>query len=359
MTVEAATSPSASDLELAIERLREAQRRGIDWLLGAIGPDGAPPPDDRNGWYRVPWTLAFVGEREVAARVMSWVEREALTPAGDLVPGAAQQPFVSAWATYPLSILAQGAWTLERYDTAARLMRTLRDYQAPDTGGAYMERPEARSTRRQCLFPTAQLGLAALMTGHRDVADGAYRWFRALLAAQPELPDRLYTAWEPAGLVTDVPEEDDDAFVVVTDFRRPRQAFYNPGIGAAFLARYFMATGEPTARELMRSLLALSAGGCEEQYDYRESSQICKFGWGSALALEVDPGGDHLRHVVRMAHWYADAQHPDGRWYPSSFRVPNPTLGDALVKTAEHVLWVAMMLTSLAGAQRRGPVARG
>jgi hypothetical protein len=338
-------------------QLREVRRKGIAWLLGHIGEDGEPAAwRSRNGYYRLPWTLAVAGEREAAAQVLSWIERNALGADGDLLQGLPRHPFVSAAATYPLTIIAHGAWVLERYDTALAVMKVLRNsFQDPLTGGAYMERPEARVTGQQLLYPTAQLGLTAMATGQADMAHAVYRWFERLLAAQQQLPERLFTMWGRRGLVTDYTDE--GAFLAVTDFRLPRQAFYNPGISAAFLSRYHMFTAEPRPRELAKMMLGLVARGTPEQFKYAESMQICKFGWGSALAAEIDPDGGHIENVVRMARWYYESQGADGSWCPSPFLVPDPSLADAMQKTAEHTLWVITMLSSLAG-RNRPPVSR-
>jgi hypothetical protein len=336
----------------AAAQLREVRRKGIAWLLDHIGDDGEPAAwQSRNGYYRLPWTLAVAGEREAAARVLSWIERNALSPEGDLLPGLPRHPFVAAAATYPLTIIAHGAWVLERYDTSLAVMRVLRDsFQDPVTGGAYMERPEARATSQQLLYPTAQLGLTAMATGQADMAHAVYGWFDRLLAAQRELPDRLFTMWGPDGLVTSYTDE--DAFLTVTDFRIPLQAFYNPGISASFLSRYYMFAGEPRARELATMMLGLVARGTPEQFNYAQSMQICKFGWGSALAAEIDPDGGHIDNVIRMARWYYESQATDGSWYPSPFLVPEPSVADAMQKTAEHTLWVITMLSALAGWNR-------
>ncbi|MET7993686.1 hypothetical protein ABZU76_22585 [Amycolatopsis sp. NPDC005232] len=238
MTVEVV--PEA-ELETAREGLREVRARGVRWLLDHVGDDGKPAAADlRNGYYRMPWTFALVGEHEVAAQVMSWIERNALTATGDLREGVPREAFTSRWATYPHSLLAQGAWALERYDTALALVDTMRkSFQDPETGGAFMERQEVR-TGRQFVFPTAQLGLAALASGQSDVAQAAFGWFDRLWAAQPELPHVLYASWGPNGLRTVADQEDE--FISRVDFREPRQAFYNPGISAAFLSRYYMVT---------------------------------------------------------------------------------------------------------------------
>ncbi|WP_326834704.1 hypothetical protein VSH64_07210 [Amycolatopsis rhabdoformis] len=340
---------TASSVETAHALLQEVRRKATAWLLDHLGPDGEPDGASvRNGFYRLPWTLASVGERARAAQVLTWAENHALAD-GDLREGPARTPFVTGAATYPLTILAHGAWVLERYDTARALLDTLEaHYQDPETGGAYMERPEARTTGRQLLYPTMQLGLTALATGRVAMADKVFGWFSRLMAAQRELPDRLFTMWSPDGLVT-TPEE----FLTVTDFRVPLQAFYNPGISAAFLSRYHAMTGSPAAKALAQQLLALVGTGTPAQFDHTQSVQICKFGWGSACAADIDPTGDHLANVIRMAQWYSDSQAPDGSWLPSGFLVPEPSVADAMQKTAEHLLWVVTMQASLGGRGRQ------
>ncbi|MBS1861431.1 MAG: hypothetical protein JSS68_06925 [Actinobacteria bacterium] len=341
-----------------IEELRQVRERGRGWLLSKIGEDGEPAAAQvRNGYYRMPYVLAVLGEREAAATVMSWIERNALTADGDLREGVPRDAFVDRWATYPHALLAVGAWMLERFDTALALVETMASgFQDPETGGAYMERPEAR-TGRQFIFPTASMGLAGLTVGRRDVADAVFGWFKRLWDAQPDLPDVLYPSWGPDGLRT-VADRDDEFWTIV-DFRRPRQAFYNPGISAAFLSKYFMVTREPRAKEIATSMLELSANGTDDQYNFHESMQICKFGWGSAMAAEIDPGGPERSHLLRMARWYVESQGEDGSWVPSSFLVAEPNDSHGIEKTAEHTLWVSFMLASLAAGDRRGPVAAG
>jgi hypothetical protein len=356
MAVEQTAAPSVSTIgDDLVKRARAARDAGTAWMLERISADGeAVGARERPTYYRIPWTLAVAGERETAGAVLSWAERNALTPDGDLRPGAAQAGFTHRWSSYPLAILALGAWHLERDDTALAIMRVLRDFQDPESGGAYAERPDTRTSTRQDLFPTAQLGMTALTTGHREAADGAFRWLASLYQAQPELPRRLYTAWDENGLITE-PDEGLE-FEVVTDLEKPRQAFYNPGIAAAFLARYFMQTGDQQARDLGRAYLRLSAEGTEAQFDHAESKQICKFGWGASLMLLADPEGDHLRHVVRMTEWFIDSQLEDGRWQNSPFLTPEPSEAGDMSVTAEFVLHLTTILTALGGWQR-APIA--
>jgi hypothetical protein len=335
-----------TDLRALIVRCRESRDRGRDWILAHLDSDGKPAGAEmRQCYYRVPWTLAAVGEEETAATVLAWIEQHALTPGGDLVEGAPRDAFTTRAASYPLAIIAMGAAHLERDDVARRIMDTLRNFQDPGAGGTYSERLEVRTSYRQDLYPTAQLGMTGLTAGRLDVAEGAFKWIKQLYSWQPELPHRLFTATTSDGLLTDPPP--DLEWLTVTDFSKPRQAFFNPGIAAAFLARYFMRTGDTEARELGAKYLDLSIGGTDAQFDYTESKQICKFGWGAALMALADPDGGHLRHVVRMAEWFIAGQLPPGNWHNSPFLAPTPSQGDDLEITAEFVLQLSTILVAL------------
>ena len=345
------SSPVASrgaEIREAIGQLKQQQARGLRWMLQHIAADGEPAGAMRfNSYYRVPWTLAICGEREAAASVLSWVERHALDANGNLRAGAAERPN----APYSLAQLAIGAAHLERYDTARRLMDVLAGYQDPLSGGCYTERPGQRLTFRQDVLVTCQLGLAALTTGRRTVADAAYQWLERLLQAQPDLPARLFTGWGPQGLLEDRTHE--AAWAAVTDFHEPRQQFYNPGMAAAFAGRYHMATGDAGALEVARSFLKLSAQGDAMQWD-GQTVQICKFGWGAAVLLEATQEPLFLDYALRMVRWFGDMQGIGGNWHASPFQVPQPTPADDMPKTAEHTLHVTTLLTALSSVQHGG-----
>jgi hypothetical protein len=341
--------PTGASIETALGRLTAARSRGLDWLVEHVDARGKPAgADEINYWYRLPWALAMSGRLEEAGRVMSWIEHEALLD-GNLRAGSHQIPWTVEAATYPLAIIAIGAWHLERFGTANQLLDTLVSYyQDPDTGGAYVERPEHRQARRQDLLCTAQLGLAALTAGRMDVAERTFKWIERLWAAQPALPERLFLCWGPGGLITEFAEAESFGRVVVFD--KGRQAFFNPGIGAAFLSRYQLATGNEHAREIGRRLLELSAGGTSLQYDFPDTIHVGKFAWGAAAMLSVDPSDAHLVDVLSMADWCADSQLSDGSWDPSHFLFPDPQAPDKLWKTAEHVMIINFMLDGLGTA---------
>lgn len=345
------TSAPADSTSLSRE-LQAGIDRGAEFLLARIGADGHPGARHCH-YYRVPWALALSGHRFAASRVLSWVERTALADNGDLRAGPARTGFETHWSTYPLANLATGAWHLERYDTAHRLADRLAAYQHPE-GGALAAHPDHRTDQRQDLFPTAQLGMTGLTTGHLDLAHGAYNWMRLLYAAQPELPHRLYSATDGRELITDTGDDERLAWQVVTDFTQPRQAFYNPGIAAAFLGRYHMATGEPEALSLARDYLALTVTGTETQFDHTDSVQVCKFAWGASVLYEATGEREYLDYMVRMARWFLTAQNEDGSWDNSPFlmaRADHPP-SVRIEVTAEFVQHLISILTAL-GSQPR------
>lgn len=322
-------------------------RRAVDWLLDAL-PAARADAATHAHLYRVPYTLALAGERAAAAGQLAWMQAEILGPDGDLRPGPARDAFADRWSSYPLAILAQGAWHLERYDLAQAVVRRLADFRDPATGGAYAARPERRTTARQDLFPTAQLGMTGLTVNDPELADGAFVWLRDLYTSQPELPARLYTATDGPVLITDV---DDDRFGLCTDFHQRRQAFYNPGIAAAFLARYSLRTGSSEARQLADAYLALTVQGSPDQFDHRDSVQVCKFAWGAAALLDLTSEPRYAEHVERMLQWFADAQHPDGHWENSPFLLPDgATLGSNIEVTAEFVQHLVFAASALGAA---------
>jgi hypothetical protein len=343
-----------TEIEYAYSRMELSRSTATAWLIDHIDLDGKPiGAEEGQCYYRLPWSLVECGEIEIAGNVLTWIAQNALTPTGDLQAGLARRGFELLWASYPLSIIAIGAQSLGASTLANRIMELLEaEYVDHTSGGAYSERPEKRLTGRQDLFPTAQLGTTALATDRPELASGAFRFLQRLFDAQPSLPHRLYTTWLKDSLHTSL--ESDEEFDSVTDFRRSRQAFYNPGIAATFLGKYYLYAGDPDALTLGASYLRLTQDGTEAQFDYTESKQVCKFAWGCAVLSETPGGEQYTPDLVRMAHWFADCQEEDGHWENSRFLVPRPTSADNLTITTEFALHVSTLKRTLGRIVEQG-----
>jgi hypothetical protein len=336
-------------IETTLGELQDALDKGARWICARIAANGRPVGADRiNSYYRLPWSLALAGRRGAASSVLAWLAHEALDKQGDLLPGAPREPFQRSIASYPLSQIVIGAWHLEQYDIALRSLNILETrFVDTRTGGVFSERPELRATGRADLLSTAQLGLAALTAGHDALAKSCCEWTLQLHSLQPELPQRLYPCRVGSDLLSRCGGPH-TAWDVVTDFQRPFQQFYNPGIAAAFLGRYFQQTGEAEALRVAKSFLDMNIGGAPLQFDHTVNAQACKFGWGVAVVLDAAPSQAYAEHALQMARWFVASQNPDGHWRPSPFLVPNPDDGDNMPKTAEHVLHVVTLISALA-----------
>ena len=344
----------ATDVVETVARLRRTAEAAGRWLVDRIDSSGKPAGADiANVWWRVPWALTLLGERDAAAAMLSWIEREALDDQGDLRPGPARGSGPVS-PVYSLSHISIAAFLLNRYDTARLVYAKVASFQHP-TGGGVLRYRDGRGEEQDLLL-TTQLGLLAVIAGDLDVAGRVYNGIRTMWQLQPELGRlRLYSNWSPGGLITEFPAA--EAWSKFADFNAPRQAFYHPGAVAAFFADYAMRTGDREAIALARDMMQLNIGGCDEQFTDLSSVQICKFGWGAAQLLIADPHGGWLAHALRMAEWFIDRQEADGSWIPSTFQLTKPAGDmDKMWKTAEHLMESCLLGAALAGSDRPGRI---
>jgi hypothetical protein len=237
-----------------------------------------------------------------------------------------------------------GSLLLERHDVTSRLFRRLRSMQ--DAGGGFPVDPPGGEASHICdLLSTAQVGIAAVLGGQRDIADAVYGWITNCFEKQKELPARLYAACQGEEFVTAPPHGLE--WVLSVDFTKPRQAYFYPGIAAVFLAAFAGQRGERRALSLGHQYLALNIQGTSAQFDDMESVQICKFGWGAGALQIADPSVDYSEHLRRMGDWFIAHQREDGSWTPSAFFSPATSLPELMAKTAEHAMEIYAVAAAL------------
>jgi hypothetical protein len=330
--------------------VQESKRRGVDFLLDHIAADGsiADATGGRVTWYRFPWALAVAGETAAAFSVLSRIEQTGLDADGAFHGGLKRDPDANKTTnTYAETILAYGAVLLRRLDIARRAMDFAGRYQDASSGGIYMDRDRAGAGDSQLLFPTAQFGMSAVMTGRLDVARKTGEWFTRLWDAQPELPERLYTIWAGDGLMTTIPQ-DIQRRQVVQEAQQPLQLFYNGGISASFLTQLFMATGEDRWLDYARRYQQFSMDSCPEQF---ETKQVCKSAWGSGLLYLATGDERYVPWIARMGAWFADGQETDGGWSNTKAIEAEPPLRHRLEITAEFVVHLDTVIAALSAAR--------
>jgi hypothetical protein len=209
---------------------------------------------------------------------------------------------------YPNAWMVCGAQKLGRHDIAYPGMRFLLGLQHPETGGFRMQRDKMDAI--QDVLNASQAGNACLNSGNLDAALKVGGFLRMMWDAQP-YPDReLFFVYKPGvGLRTEFPDERQRLHSIRVD--TPRQAYFNMGIAAAFLARLTMATGDTTWADLGAQYLEIGFNVLDELY---ETAQVGKVGWGAALIYVV--GGDerHLRLAERVGEAMIAQQTDTGGW---------------------------------------------
>ncbi|HEY3109620.1 MAG TPA: hypothetical protein VGL23_12750 [Chloroflexota bacterium] len=329
---------------------QESRRRGIEFLLGQMNPDGSIGPVDQGlFYYRVPWALTLGGETGAAMRVGEWIRRHMLTPEGEVAGSASPNAGANRGAnTYAETCLAYGAQLLRQYDLAGRAMRFALRFQDPVTGGVYQDRERTGPDDPQILYLTCQLGMSALLTGARAEAEAAGHFLKRLWAAQPELPERLYTIYTRAGgLATEVPPGADRRHYV-NESQDVQQMHYNGGMAAAFLTRLHLATDDAGWLDLARQYQAFSMSSTPRQF---ETKQVCKSAWGGGLLYAATGEPIYRDWAIRMGDWFVAEQFADGHWENSKYIDPNPPLHRNIAITAEFVVHMDTVASALATAQ--------
>jgi len=325
---------------------REASQRAVAWLLNHIEPDGAPADcEERNGWSRLGWGLAIGGQYDAAAALVSWVGANRIAANGGFQPGRLNgQGYIASYPNYWLGTYVISAWLAGRVDLAMRSMNYLRAQQDPVTGGL----PIALETQDEpvCdMLSTAQVGLSALVVGDRETAELCADWVRALSVQSPDESPVFFSCRKGNALW----EQPDAAFAwaAAADFSQPRQAYYTPGMGAVFLARYAARYSCAASLEAAQRLVSFNIKGHPAQFNDLESVQACKFGWAVGELGLADPAGDWTPWIKRMIQWFIERQSPEGWWGPSNFADPHPSIADRLTKTSEHLMELSVCMAAL------------
>jgi hypothetical protein len=333
-------------VERKIGAFVDSRRKGAALLLRHQNGDGSLGPVKKGiFYYRVPWALALCGESGPAMQVTDWIRRHMLTADGEVAGSASPNANANRQVnTYAETCLAYGAQLLRQYDVAQLAMRFARRFQDSVTGGVYLDRERTGPGDPQILYLTCQLGMSALVTGHQESAEAAGRFLQRLWAAQPALPERLYTIWtRDGGLVTEVPAGADRRHYV-NESQDVQQYHYNGGIAAAFLVQLSLATGEAPWLDLARRYQAFSMGSTERQFEVK---QVCKSAWGGGLLYMATREPIYRDWTLRLGDWFVANQHDDGHWENSYYLDPHPSLPSKLAITAEFIVHLDTIVRAL------------
>jgi len=321
------------------QHLEDSRERGVNHLLAQQRADGAigePEKDGLGPYYKTLWALTCAGRVAEANRLASWIAHEVLTEEGDFAGPMRGKLFDRSYA-YPNAWMIVGAHKLGRYDISRRGMEFLLLLHH-ESGGFRVERDNEDAV--QDVLNTAQAGNACLASGHMAEAKSVGRFLRTVYEAQPDPAHELFFVYKPGqGLRTSFPEERQKMHSIRSD--TPRQAYFNMGIAAAFLARLALATGDASWAVLGRDYLQLAFNVLDEMY---ETAQVGKVGWGAALVYQTT-GDEKMRHLaVRVGEAMVAQQTDTGGWDNTGGYVNDAIRTEV---TAEFVVLLDEMIAGL------------
>jgi len=324
-----------------LERYRRARKRATAYLLDHLNADGSIGPVEHSFYYyRLPWALAAAGEISAGERLCAWIRSHQFAADGDFV-GLTPRP-ETEYHLYANALLVVGAQMLQQFDLAQGGIDYILRHADPLSGGFYNFGDEAGHSDKEDIPFTCGVGLACLMTGRLDEAEGIAAWLHHMWALQPDLPDRLYFIYSASrqALVTEFPAQ--EAWDHVLEAQAPCQRFTVGGIAAAFLARLYLARPRPTYLALARNYQMFAHNQTERQF---EVAQVCKVGWGAALLYGIT-GEEILREwAIRVGDYFIETQRDDGSWINNT---PAPDLPEIEI-TSEFAVYLDAIMAVLDG----------
>jgi hypothetical protein len=323
-----------------LEAYMAARRRGTDWLLGLMNPDGSiGDPAHGYKYYRAPWTFAATGEVEAGHAICGWIRRNLLTP-DHRIDGPLRK-LIDGWA-YRDSALIIGAQMLHQYDLGVALLPALLADQDPVSGSVANDHTESGDLSDDGDIPYAcGVGFAALACGDVPAARRIAGFLRRIYDAQTDLPESFFCFWSRSRQAPIWRNDPDFQQRMVVDNQVDlAQRWTIGGMSAGFLCRLFLADPQPAHLELARRYQAFSMAATDAQFKY---PQVCKSSWGSSLLYQVTGEQAYRDWTERLGDWYVERQDPQGFWHNLKER----TQADVIEVTLEFVMHLDTLIGAL------------
>ncbi len=324
----------------SLEKILEARRKGLNWLLKMRNPDGSIGPYERGlFYYRVPWAFAVTGRDREASMLLQWIRDNMFAENGDFTGKYSRGEWTTYYYTYPNANIIYGAQILRQFDISYKGMRFLLTLQDKESGGFYDEMSKEGPRGEEDIWCTSQAGLTCLITGYLKEAERVASFLEMMYEEQPDIERKLYFVYkEGEGVITEFPKEKAKAYCVDVD--KPEQWYFMPGIASAFLCRIYMATGRSRYLELAEKYIEF-ATRCKHLFS---APQVCKVGWGAALLYQITRDYRYYDLAMKVADYFIEHQYPEGYWINVA---PYRELQHIIEITAEFVVHLDTILCAL------------
>jgi hypothetical protein len=289
-----------SDPRHLLGAMRIALVQGGEYLVGRIAPNG-PILRERNVSYvhKASWGMYAAGvDHALIARLLDWLQREALQPNGDFFFSDEPPEYKDLQRVYrPLTFGKVAVWIGHPLIRKPLVLDRILQYQDRSGGVFASIGDDPRKIEPQAVvgsLNTTFFGHLMIALDLREQAVAAGDWVRGWVEANREPMARgvLYTQMTPAGaLVTEV--RPGERIAKVVDIRSPKQEFWHVGTAMAYLAVLYEALcdrwGQPAeqARPYLDAALALLDFESTMPLDTYLWPSKCKVGWGAGELLRV------------------------------------------------------------------------
>jgi hypothetical protein len=281
--------------------LRVALTQGGQFLVSRLAPNG-PILRERNVSYmhKASWGMYAAGvDHDTLARMLDWVQREALQPNGDFYFPEEGPEYKDMQRVYRATTFGKvAAWIGHPVVRQARVLERILQYQHKPSGGAFayigddpkrVEPPPVIGSLNTTFF--GHLMIALDMRGEALAAgDWVRRWIEA--NREPLQRGMLLTQMTPDGrLVSEI--RPGERISKVLDNKQPKQEFWHVGTAMAYLAVLYDTmrsrwsyTAEQARPYLDAALVLLDFESTMPLDTYLWPSK-CKVGWGAGELLRV------------------------------------------------------------------------
>jgi hypothetical protein len=354
-----------TDPQHLLGALRISLAQGAQFLESRIAPNGPILREPSLTYvHKASWGMYAAGvDPDVIARLLDWVQKEALRPGGDFYLPGEPPEYKDMQRVYRTATFGKvAAWLDHPVIRQPGVVERVLQYQHKPSGGVfnYIGDDPGRVEEQATIgtLNTTFFGHLMIALDMREQAWAAGRWVRAWVDAnRRHMPEGLlYTQVTPAGdLVTQIGPGERIGKVVDTE--RPKQEFWQVGTAMAYLAVLYdvMRTRwdvtEDEAAPFLDAALALLQFESRMPLDTYLWPSKCKVGWGvgELLRVLVEHGlGDRetIERAYRIAERVAvftflDNQLPHGGWpgmhYPRSDEIPEIHYS---YKPLKNTVWV-------------------
>lgn len=290
-----------------------AMGKGVNWLKAHQNEDGAIEPIGQGlgAYQKTGWAFIRTGKVEEANKLFSWIKKNRFTSEGDFAnrtPG-----YVDELYPYPNSWLISAAHQIGRFDISYPAMKFILTLQNPEIGGFYRVEGGPTTGGEMDVLCTSACGISALYLGEISAAENVFNFLNKVWQEQPRPAEIFYCVYDSEeGLVTNLQEANKTLGPIYYGIKRDEggQNYYNLGIAASFLIRFYLSTGDKNALKLAKKFINYGLD-CTGIY---ESPRACKFGWGTALLYKVTQEEKFKEAAVRVWDFITELQKRDGHW---------------------------------------------